>query len=439
MRIKIVFILFLLIIVSISCGDKRVKHSIRSALSDISYESNFVNTNLIRYRNFISLNGLVTQHVPGMYFHQPSGKATAPTLSIGISPYLSFMVTSTIVMPQKSSTAGADTFHLIVRNYVEARSLSVKLTADQFRLQLISFLLTEIAESLKSQEDIKKITGAKLPDWAKDSPSLVGITQADIKNSNGKYKLLTEIRDKLKSVKQGLVIIVNEKTIKYDILIDKLHLQISKNRILFVQWDAQTETDARLAIPGLTRFNRKKKTHISGILILGGIQLRTLFVGIDFTRAVNESKRWNSALKTEIGINSHTLYAKYSQSIANLGYSKAISLSLNLSISSLQSLKKLQGAVNSGKLDLGLTYTAAQKLNQISVNYDMRTEITPYTFYPREQHFKCVEYYLNKSSGYHTVVAIRAHLREKMLRALKSLKGSSGDAKAKKITWNKCK
>lgn len=358
------------------------KSTMSNAFDDLVNETKHTSTQLAEYRSFMSVSGLVPQSAPGSVFHNP--KTLSPTHGIGISPETSYVVESTYSMdagPQFEKILD------IREKYIRANEAIVQLTA----LKTKYFLAAKAIQNISSSESFC-VAALRILGLAKDSDCS---TQEVIGNLNSQ---LLELSNRIQTAE---LVASQEKS--------SLIQSARVKNIIVTQWSSELTLTGLGKFASFLNFDIKRENQLSGVLIAGGIRLKTLYVGKDYACMASKLASTEQDLLETSGIDLFQIQAKHIAYINENSVSDAVASTLNVSLAQLSELKDLVDADDSFELE---TYSSQMATISNIGNFSEPThKIRPRRFISPTSNQIDTAAEIDTNDSYQTIYTVRGQIK----------------------------
>ena len=368
------FILCLIGVISACAGQNT--RTIANAFDDSVNETATTGSYLIDYRSVLSVSGLAPAQGIGSFAHHPS--RLSPTHGVGISPKWSFYTITEYDSPSPEEYSEA--VQALLTTYFDLQSLAVKVFDVRSRIAL--------AWSALGEER-----------WFK----LVPLILAQVCRDNS-YGL-----DEFSSIACAQHILENMQT---DLSNKKADFskRAAANRLVITRWSRRSDERAAASYGQVAVADMATASEQSGILILGGVRVYTLYVGEDF---LDMYKQHHSFLDrqffTGAGILTYQVQGKHLVYVSDTNFRRALAARASATNTELGSIRKFLKLPDT-KLALEYESLLLSDVGNVGSPGNAKTTYHPYCFFPPASQQKAIRESFAGMDDYTTIYSVRSTL-----------------------------
>jgi hypothetical protein len=364
----------------------------QSSFEQLTFEGSRISTGVANYHSLMSISGLIPHHAPGSYFLEADSRKSSPTLLSGISASCSYIVTA-------EYEEGSAEFVQSMRDaYLEVREKSAA---------LVSAL---IAQAMAKQRGGPDKPAAVEEGKGATSTALSGATNPSVPREN------TTLSEASTNQNTQLAAAVNKARSELDSATLALRKALRPN-YLITTWasedaataDANVKTSPEAtSTNGLSAAQQRKR---KGVLVLGGLRVRSLVIGQDFKHMLHElRKREYGEIQTvaqmsNVGITTLVIEAQHVAYISEMDLLQEVTLDFNISKADL--INKLTPEV---QLQVASAITTAESVTNSAVLSAPKKIFTEDFNFSEGQHSEIIRNAMASSKNYIQVYVVRANL-----------------------------
>lgn len=390
-----------------ACG-RGIKTPISTAFDNLTSESISARTMFLHEGSFVSISGLAPVHAPGMFFHQPPH--VTPGHTIGISPKWSFITTATY--PMKSDNDSKTKFGKIVRVYKDVQTQAM-IVAE--RAALRDLMLDVFSKAKGESDDDKKKTllnrigqalGLTCPDGCTE-----GVVEAAI------LKTAKDVIEKERELREEKV---------------ELEDMLTIENVILTRWTARRDQSAEVKEgSGIASITGGAGSAGSGVMLLGGLKITTLYLGEDFLDVMNLWRKGltRKLLFAQVGIVTYMVQAKYVRYFSDAQLAAQLAAQVKVRLSEFQDLASIVSLVRDAEISAKYLQAAVADLGNSGALGSPIINSRRYCFFPPTEHQRVIDEWIkveeggrepesttkqgNKESehGYATIFAVTAQIR----------------------------
>ena len=350
--------------------------TIANAFDDSVNETATTGSSLIDYRSVLSVSGLAPAQSIGSFAHHPS--RVSPTHGVGISPKWSFYTITEYDSPSQEEYSKA--VQALLTTYFDLQSLAVKVFDVRSRIALAWSALGEERGHKLVLPILAQVCGDKSEGL--DEFSSIACAQ----------QVLDDMQTDLSKMKADF---------------SKL---AAANRLVITRWSRRSDERAAASYGQVAVADIATASAQSGILILGGIRVYTLYVGEDFLDMYKQRRSFlDRQFFTGAGILTYQVQGKHLVYVSDTNFRRALAARASATSAELGSIRKILKLPDT-KLSLEYESLLLSDVGNVGSTGNAKTTYHPYCFFPPASQQKAIRESFAGMDDYTTVYSVRSTL-----------------------------